>query len=68
MFVILFRLLPLAGTHAAEHMAVNALERGEPLDPEVVARMPRTHIRCGTNLAVGAGLFFGISETPWVPW
>ncbi|RYG88266.1 DUF1385 domain-containing protein [bacterium] len=65
LFVVLFRLTPLAGIHAAEHMAVNAIERSEPLVPEIVARMPRVHIRCGTNLAVGASLFMGISTTPW---
>ncbi len=66
LFILLFRLTPLAGIHAAEHMAVNAIERHEPLVPEVVARMPRVHIRCGTNLAVGASLFIGISMTPWI--
>lgn len=68
LFVLLFRLTPLAGIHAAEHMTVNAIERGEPLVPEVVARMPRVHIRCGTNLAVGASLFVGISTLPWMPY
>ena len=68
LFVLLFRLTPLAGIHAAEHMAVNAIERSEPLVPEIVARMPRVHIRCGTNLAVGASLFIGISTVPWVPY
>lgn len=67
LFVALFRLTPLAGIHAAEHMAVNAIERGEPLVPEVVARMPRAHPRCGTNIAVAASLFLAISQTPWIP-
>lgn len=53
---LVFRLSPLAGIHAAEHMVVHAIERDEPLTPEVVARMPRVHPRCGTNLAVGATL------------
>lgn len=59
LFLILLRTLPLAGTHAAEHMVVHAIERREPLSYEVVARMPRVHPRCGTNLAVGALLFTG---------
>lgn len=60
LFFIALRLVPLSGTHGAEHMVVHAIERGEPLVPEVVARMPRVHPRCGTNLAVGAMLFLGI--------
>jgi len=50
-FLLGLRVLPLmAGYHAAEHQTVNALERGEPLHPDQVARMPRVHPRCGTNL------------------
>lgn len=56
-FMIGMRSIPLAGTHAAEHKVVHALERGEPLTPAVVKRMPRVHPRCGTNLAVGATMF-----------
>jgi hypothetical protein len=65
-FMLLMRLVPLAGTHAAEHQVVHALERGEELRPEVVRRMPRVHPRCGTNLAVGAMLFLGIFSSEWV--
>ncbi len=50
-FMLLFRFMPrMGGTHAAEHQTINALEAGEPLTPEAVARMPRVHPRCGTNL------------------
>jgi uncharacterized protein YqhQ len=34
--------------HAAEHMAINALEAGDPLTPESVAKHSRIHVRCGT--------------------
>jgi uncharacterized protein YqhQ len=34
--------------HAAEHMAINALEAGDELTPEHVARHSRIHVRCGT--------------------
>ena len=34
--------------HAAEHMAINALEAGEPLTAEAAARHSRIHLRCGT--------------------
>lgn len=60
LFMLGLRTIPLAGTHAAEHMTVHAIERDEPLVPSVVARMPRVHPRCGTNIAAGATLFLGI--------
>lgn len=66
-FLGLLRFSPVAGYHAAEHMVVHAIERGEPLVPEVVSRMPRVHPRCGTNVAVGASLFLGISGWTVIP-
>ena len=60
LFMLAMRMLPISGTHAAEHMVVHAIERGEELKPEIVRRMPRVHPRCGTNLAVGGALFLGI--------
>jgi hypothetical protein len=67
LFLATIRLLPLAGTHAAEHMVVHAIERGEELRPEIVRRMPRVHPRCGTNLAVGASIFLGLFNWQWIP-
>jgi len=64
-FLLSMRLIPLSGTHAAEHMVVHAIERGEELTPEIVRRMPRVHPRCGTNLAVGAALFMGLFNYEW---
>jgi len=50
-FLLLMRAAPLlAGYHAAEHQTVHAMEAGKPLTPAAVARMPRVHPRCGTNL------------------
>lgn len=54
---LVIRLSPIAGYHAAEHQAVWALEQGEPLVPDRVARMPRPHPRCGTNLMVALTAF-----------
>jgi CBS domain-containing protein len=62
LFLGLLRALPIAGYHAAEHQAVHALERGEPLRLEVVRRMPRVHPRCGTNLLAGGLLFVALSQ------
>ena len=61
-----FRLMPIAGYHAAEHQVVHAIEQGEELRPEIVRRMPRVHPRCGTNIAVGITMFTSIWQTPWV--
>lgn len=38
--------------HSAEHKAINAWERGVPLDPERVNGMSRIHVRCGTAFIV----------------
>lgn len=65
LLLMTFRLLPIAGYHAAEHMVVHALEEGEELTPEVVKRMSRVHPRCGTNLAVGLTMFMTIWQLPW---
>lgn len=53
----LVRLLPLSGTHAAEHQVVHCVEQGVPLTPRYVRSMPRVHPRCGTNLLTGLVLF-----------
>jgi len=54
---LLLRLLPMSGTHAAEHQVVHCIERAAPLVPDCVRVMPRVHPRCGTNLFVGFTLF-----------
>jgi len=38
------------------------MERGEPLEIEVVRRMPRVHPRCGTNLMAGGLVFVAVSQ------
>jgi hypothetical protein len=55
--LLAIRFSPLAGYHAGEHQTVWAIERGEPLTPESVGRMPRPHPRCGTNLITGMVIF-----------
>jgi CBS domain-containing protein len=66
-FLVGLRLIPLAGTHGAEHQVVHAIERGEDLRPEIVRRMPRVHPRCGTNFAAAGMLFMGIAGSEWGP-
>ncbi len=56
LFLLIMRLLPLSGVHAAEHQTVWAIEKGLALTPENVAKMPRAHPRCGTNLMALASL------------
>ena len=69
LFLLLLRLSPITGTHAAEHMVVHAIEEGEDLTLEKVRPMPRVHPRCGTNLVallvmigIGQTLFSAISQ------
>ena len=62
LFLAMMRALPLAGYHAAEHQVVHAMERSEPLCPEVVGRMPRVHPRCGTNLMAAVTIFGLVSK------
>jgi len=50
--LLLLRLSHVSQYHAAEHMVVHAIERGEPLTVEAAARMSRVHARCGSNLVV----------------
>ncbi|MFQ3548616.1 MAG: DUF1385 domain-containing protein [Armatimonadota bacterium] len=59
--LLLLRMSPLSGYHAAEHMTVHAIEAGEELTTEIVGRMPRVHARCGTNLIAAAGIFIIIT-------
>ena len=66
LFLVGMRTMPIAGTHAAEHKVVHALENGEPLELEVVQRMPRVHPRCGTNIAVAIGIFISLASFKWI--
>ena len=50
LFLLLLRLSPLAGYHAAEHQTINAIENNLDLRLETVSRMQRFHPRCGSNL------------------
>lgn len=61
-FLILVRLSPLSGYHAAEHQVVHAIEENLDLVPEKVKWMDRPHPRCGTNLIVIFGLGMGLFE------
>jgi uncharacterized protein YqhQ len=45
------------GYHGAEHKAIHAYEAGEPLLPEVAARFPREHPRCGTAFLLTVVIF-----------
>lgn len=70
LFLWLLRLSTVAGYHSGEHQTVHAVERGLPLEPAIVAQMPRPHVRCGTNfvvLATSLGLLCSVAqgELPW---
>lgn len=69
LYLFLLRLTPLAGFHAAEHQVVHSIEAGEPLVMRNVARQPREHPRCGTNLVAlifGAQLLLPIATHPGI--
>lgn len=52
-FLVVMRLSPLSGYHAAEHKVIGAIEHfGEPTVDRARA-MPRAHQRCGSNLLAG---------------
>lgn len=61
-FLLLMRILPLSGYHAAEHQVVHAIENGEPLKPASVMAMPRVHPRCGTNVVAAVMLFMLVTQ------
>lgn len=49
-YLTVVRWSPLAQIHAAEHQVVHVIEQGAPLTNDHLARAPRVHPRCGTNL------------------
>ncbi|MDD3150974.1 MAG: DUF1385 domain-containing protein [Candidatus Gastranaerophilales bacterium] len=51
-FLSVLRITPLVRIHAAEHMTINAIEKGLPLNVETVRMQSPIHKRCGTNLMV----------------
>lgn len=58
--------------HAAEHMAINALEAGDPLTPASVSRHSLIHVRCGTAfllwVMVVSIVVFAFVGRPSLPW
>jgi uncharacterized protein YqhQ len=58
--------------HGAEHKTIAAFEHGDELDPEVVDRYPKEHVRCGTNFLIIVMIItifvFTLFGTPALPW
>ncbi len=52
-FLVVVRLSPLSGYHAAEHKVVHAIEQYGYPTWEAAQRMSRAHRRCGTTLLAG---------------
>lgn len=48
-YLLFFRLTPLASIHASEHQVIHAMEKSGELTFENVSRQNRVHPRCGTN-------------------
>ena len=56
--------------HGAEHMTINAYEKGLPIDVEHVRKQPLQHIRCGTGfllivMVLSVLLFIMIGRPAW---
>jgi uncharacterized protein YqhQ len=58
--------------HGAEHKTIAAFEHGEELDPELVDRYPKEHVRCGTNFLIIVMIItifvFTLFGTPALVW
>ncbi len=64
-FLVLMRISPLSGYHAAEHKVIGAIEQfGEP-KLEYAQMMPRAHRRCGSNLLAGVLPLLLLAEPLW---
>ena len=64
-FLLLMRISPLSGYHAAEHKVIAAIEHfGEPT-LERAKMMPRAHRRCGSNLLAGLLPLLLLGEPLW---
>lgn len=61
-FLVVLRMSPLSGYHAAEHKVVAAVETYGDIRYEQVVDMPRAHPRCGTVL------LFGVIPTLLIAW
>lgn len=59
LYLILFRLTPIASIHASEHQIIHAMENEADLTSESVKSQNRVHPRCGTNL-MALFLMFGL--------
>jgi len=75
-YIVVIGLMPdvkrLFGYHGAEHKTINAYEAGAELTPEVVAKYPIEHPRCGTAfllvVAVVSVLVFSVLGRPPLIW
>ena len=58
--------------HGAEHKTIAAFEHGVDLEPELVDRYPKEHVRCGTNfliiVMVVTIFVFTLFGTPGIVW
>jgi uncharacterized protein YqhQ len=58
--------------HGAEHKTIAAFEHGEELQPGLIDRYPKEHVRCGTNFLIIVMLItifvFTLFGTPGLGW
>jgi uncharacterized protein YqhQ len=58
--------------HGAEHKTIAAFEHGEELQPDLIDRYPKEHVRCGTNFLIIVMIItifvFTLFGTPALVW
>jgi uncharacterized protein YqhQ len=58
--------------HGAEHKTIAAFEHGDELQPELIDRYPKEHVRCGTNFLIIVMIItifvFTLFGTPALVW
>ena len=58
--------------HGAEHKTIAAFEHGEELEPDLIDRYPKEHVRCGTNFLIIVMIItifvFTLFGTPALVW
>ena len=64
-FLVLMRISPLSGYHAAEHKVIAAIEHFGEATEEYARMMPRAHRRCGSNLLAGLLPLLLLGEPLW---
>lgn len=64
-FLVLMRISPLTGYHAAEHQTVHAMETEQELTLDLVKDLTPVHRRCGSNLVGPIFVILALAPLWW---